>query len=260
MVPRTGMVTSVRRVARDVNLRRVRKHTTGRSIEDRCRPAVGFPSWPSRVSVRSGDRSSRWAPPYCPRTRSTPSDGLILRWGRPIAACEPDNTKALQIPPDELRRRVEVIQGDPDFRLRVGQAQALRFMDKEPSAHVEQRLYDGFPSAADEAIMKQFHQVDWDSRSALAAQIEDPRISQFARRLIYFERPEMLPDEQSAELRAWMANRLLTEDDSVPWMTVRKALRETEAMLQNAHGQEACLLREVRDFLYNRADTVAAGG
>ena len=176
------------------------------------------------------------------------------------ADAAPDSTKALQIPPDELRRRVEVIQGDPDFRLRVGQAQALRFMDKEPSAHVEQRLYDGFPSAADEAIMKQFHQVDWDSRSALAAQIEDPRISQFARRLIYFERPEMLPDEQSAELRVWMANRLLTEDDSVPWMTVRKALRETEAMLQNAHGQEACLLSEVRDFLYNRADTVAAGG
>ena len=74
--------------------------------------------------------------------------------------------------------------------------------------------------------MKQFHQVDWDSRSALAAQIEDLRISEFARRLIYFERPEMLPDEQSAELSAWMANRLLTENESVQWMTVRKALRE----------------------------------
>ena len=176
------------------------------------------------------------------------------------ADAAPDNTKALQVPPGERRRRVEVIQGDLDFQARVGQAQALRFTDKKPSAHVEQRLYDGFPSAADEAVMKQFHQVDWNSRSALASQIEDPRISEFARRLIYFERPEMLPDEQSAELSAWMANRLLTEDESVPWMTVRKALRETEAMLQNAHGQEACLLSEVRDFLYNRAETVAVGG
>ena len=176
------------------------------------------------------------------------------------ANAAPANTKALQVPPDERRRRMEVIQGDPDFRLRVGQAQALRFADKEPSAHVEQRLYDGFPNAADEAIMTQFHQVDWDRRSALAAQIDDPRISEFARRLIYFERPEMLPDARSVELSAWMANRLLTEDDSVPWMTVRKALRETDAMLKNAHGQEARLLSEVRDFLYGRAETVAAGG
>ena len=57
-----------------------------------------------------------------------------------------------------------------------------------------------------------------------------------------------------------MANRLLTEDESVPWMTVTKALRETDATLQNAHGQEARLLSEVRDFLYRLAETVAAGG
>ena len=56
----------------------------------------------------------------------------------------PDGTKALQIPPAERRRRVEVIQGDPDFQARVGQAQALRVVDKNPPAHVEQRIYDGF--------------------------------------------------------------------------------------------------------------------
>ena len=43
-------------------------------------------------------------------------------------------------------------------------------------------------------------------------------------------------------------------------MTVRKVLRETEAMLQNAHGQEARLLNEVRDFLYGRSGTVAISG
>ena len=139
------------------------------------------------------------------------------------ADAAPDGTKALQIPPGELLRRVEVIQGDPDFQARVGQAQTLRFADKEPPAHVEQRIYDGFPNAADEALMEQFHQANWGERSALASQIEDPRLGEFARRLIYFERPEMLPDTQSAELSASMANRVLTEDESVPWMTVRES-------------------------------------
>ena len=101
------------------------------------------------------------------------------------ADAAPASTKALRIPPDERLRRVEVIQGDPVFRARVGQAQALRLADTDPPAHVEQRIYDGFPNAADEARMKQFHQVDWRARSALAAQIEDLRLGEFARRLIY---------------------------------------------------------------------------
>ena len=172
----------------------------------------------------------------------------------------PDGTKALQIQPAERRRRVEVIQGDPDFQARVGQAQALRVVDKDPPAHVEQRIYDGFPSAVDEALMEQFHQADWGKRSALASQIEDPRLGEFARRLIYFERPEMLSQAHSAELSAWMANRVLTEDESVPWMTVRKALRETEVLLRNASSEEADLLSDVQEFLYDRAVTVAAGG
>ena len=171
----------------------------------------------------------------------------------------PAGTKALQIPPDERRRRVEVIQRDPDFQARVGQAQARRFADEDPPAYVEQRIYDSFPNAADEARMEQFHQADWGDRSALAAQIEDPSISEFARRLIYFESPEMLTDAQSAELSAWMANRVLTEDEIVPWMTVRKALRETDALLQNASGEEAILLSQVKDFLHGRAEKVAVG-
>ncbi len=171
----------------------------------------------------------------------------------------PAGTKALQIPPDERRRRVEVIQRDPDFQARVGQAQARRFADEDPPAYVEQRIYDSFPNAADEARMEQFHQADWGDRSALAAQIEDPSISEFARRLIYFESPEMLTDAQSAELSAWMANRVLTEDKIVPWMTVRKALRETDALLQNASGEEAILLSQVKDFLHGRAEKVAVG-
>ena len=176
------------------------------------------------------------------------------------ADAAPDGTKALQTPPRELRRRVEVIQGDTDFQARVGRAQVLRFLDKEPPAHVEQRIYDGFPNAADEALMEQFHQADWSERPALASQIEDPRLGEFARSLIYFERPEVLPDEQCAELSAWMANRMLTEDESVPWMTVRKALRETDVLLRNARDEEAGLLSEVREFLYSRAENISAGG
>ena len=177
--------------------------------------------------------------------------------GQPImmpADAAPEGTKALAVPPDELQRRVEVIQGDPEFQARVGQAQALRFADEEPSPHVEERIYDGFPNATDQSLMEQFHNVDWADRVALADRIEDPRVSEFAYRLIYFERPDLLPAAKSATLNAWRAKRMLAEDDAVPWMTIGKALRETDDFLANAIGDEAALLGEVKDFLYDLAE------
>ena len=49
-------------------------------------------------------------------------------------------------------------------------------------------------------------------------------------------------------------------DSFVPWMTVKKALRETDALLQGTNDEDACLLKEVNGFLYDRAEQVAAGG
>ena len=161
----------------------------------------------------------------------------------------PVSVKALQIDPDERQRRVDIIRGDTDFQARVGQALALRFADQEPSPHLEKRIYDGFPSRNDQALMEQFHRVEWTERAAIAAKIDDPRLSEFANRLIYFENPQLLSAEKSAELRTWLVERTMTENEDVPWMTVPKAMRETDDMLADATGDEAELLSEIKDFL-----------
>ena len=191
--------------------------------------------------------------PKAIRTLRTNSQPIMMP-----ADAAPNGTRALRISSDELRRRVDVIRGDPAFQARIEQAQALRFAAKEPSAHVEQRIYEGFPNAADEVLMEQFHQATWRDRASLAAQIEDPRICEFARRLIYFEHSDMLPSAQSAELSAWIADRVLADDESVPWMTVRKALREVDNLLQHASGEEADQIREVKDFLFGIAERLSS--
>ena len=170
------------------------------------------------------------------------------------ADAAPEEVKALQISPEERQRRVDVIREDANFRGRVGQALALRFADQEPSPHVEKRIYDGFPGLNDQSLMEQFHRVDWVERAAIAEQIEDPRISEFAYRLIYFERRDVLPSAKTAELESWVAERVLTEDENVPWMTVAKALRETDNLLIGATDDDARLLGAVKDFLYQLAN------
>ena len=149
---------------------------------------------------------------------------------------------------------MDIIRGDTDFQARVGQALALRFADQEPSPHVEKRIYDGFPSRNDQALMEKFHRVEWTDRAAIAAQIDDTRLSEFAFRLVYFENPQLLPAEKSAELKTWLAERIMTDDDDVPWMTVPKAMRETDEMLTDAKGDEASLLLEVKEYLFELAD------
>lgn len=161
----------------------------------------------------------------------------------------PESVKALEISPDERQRRVDVIREDTDFQSRVGQALALRFADQEPSPHVEKRIYDGFPSRNDQILMEQFHRVEWTERAAIADKIDDPRLSEFAHRLVYFETPKLLPDDKSAELEIWLSERIMTEDDDVPWMTVPKAMRENDDMLVDATGDEAELLGQVNVFL-----------
>ncbi len=64
----------------------------------------------------------------------------------------------------------------------------------------------------------------------------------------------MLPAAKSAALDAWRAERMLAEDDAVPWMTIGKALRDTDDFLANATGDEAALLGEVKNYLYDLAE------
>lgn len=46
---------------------------------------------------------------------------------------------------------------------------------------------------------------------------------------------------------------MLSEDEGVPWMTIGKALREADDLLKAATDDEAALLSDVKDFLFELA-------
>ena len=158
-------------------------------------------------------------------------------------------------PADEIiAERVGIIRSDTGFHERVGRALSGRFADREPAAHIEQRIYDGFPDRADQALMDQFQQADWQQRAEIAERLADDRIREFARRLVYMEAPGVLSDNSRAEMDDWMRARILSEDTAVPWNTIPKAIREADDLLANASGDEAALLSDVRRYLRELAD------
>jgi exodeoxyribonuclease-1 len=164
--------------------------------------------------------------------------------------------KIRQIGAEEAKQRAQAIRDDKKFQERVGRALSLRYADEKSSAHVEQKIYDGFPEKANEALMQRFHHADWDERVTIAGEIADERLMKFAYRLIFFERPDCLPDLKSSEIKKWRAERMLTQDDDVPWMTIPKALREADKLLNEAAEEDMRLLQETKQFLSDLADQV----
>ena len=166
----------------------------------------------------------------------------------PLASL-PDDGKTNFRDDDVIAERAAAICADADFCQRVGQAMSLRFADREPAEHLEQRIYDGFPDRADQALMDQFHQTDWHGRRKIAEQLSDRRVREYARRLIYMEAPGVLSDGARAEMDAWIKDRVLTENAAVPWKTVPKALEEVNKLLAKSVNRDVANMTDIKSFI-----------
>ena len=155
----------------------------------------------------------------------------------------------------ERKRRIDVIRGDQRFVRRVGEALSQRFQPIEPSPYRELQIYDGSVSWEDQDLIDKFHEEPWETRIHLIEQIQDPRLVEFAHRLVYFERPELLSDRKRKEMDEWRAERIVTGGQLVPWMDLSKAfaeLRELEE--EDSSGRYSKFLKEVRKFLMGRGE------
>jgi exodeoxyribonuclease-1 len=147
----------------------------------------------------------------------------------PRALAGPD-LHDLGIDHNEIERRARLILESDDFQPRVGEAISNRYPAEEPSAYVEERMYDGFPTRSDELLMQRFHQVPWEQRGQILDQIGDERVRELGYRLIYIERPSALPDEKREGLDTWLSQRLKPNIE-VPWLSVAGASVEVEKLL-----------------------------
>jgi exodeoxyribonuclease-1 len=150
----------------------------------------------------------------------------------------------------EIQARVALVQRNPDFQQRVSKALAGRFAEAEPSEFVEQRIYGGFSTRADEKVMETFHSTSWDERMRLVESLEDERAHELGQRLIYLEQPEVLPKSLRKQHDKWLKDRILNSDPEVPWMTLPKALEEVGRLLADStESEEKKFLKDVKTFL-----------
>lgn len=121
----------------------------------------------------------------------------------------------------KLLEKASLIQDRPDFQLRVGQALAARYKDKELDENrpVETKIYEGFYKNTDKALLRDFQSSDWTQRSDIVEQLEDPRLKQLGRRLVAFNSPRELDNNTKIAALKYLRDKWLTPADDKPKWT-----------------------------------------
>lgn len=144
-----------------------------------------------------------------------------------------------------LMARAEAIQSNKELC-----EQLLQLSAREPSVpsdHVEEQIFDGFPSYGDKALMAKFHATEWCDRFAVVEQFEDQRYRCLGRRLIYGHCPESLPGTVRQEEAALLRARLTGEGhDNPPWTTLAAADAEAAEMEKERNPEHADMLSSFR--------------
>ncbi len=160
----------------------------------------------------------------------------------------------------EVLKRVAQIREDRPFLERIRNAAQAAEPVYPQSVIVEEQIYQrGFPTPEDEVIMRRFHDASWEKRAVLCRQLNDDRYRQLARRLVFFERPDLLTAEQFAAVNAGMRERLMASpEENVPWRSIPAAQQELEALLQKGlNSPELGSQLRYLDYLKQRADVLA---
>ncbi|MCA0424096.1 MAG: hypothetical protein LCH61_12380 [Proteobacteria bacterium] len=168
------------------------------------------------------------------------TDPLAPEASMALHAHDPDGDPARA--DDLLQHRAALLKADNDFIERARAIRARQSADRVISPHVEEQLYCAFPGYADRALGRRFHDTSIEKRAALIPQFKDERLRVHATRLVHHDAPHTLDSETRRAMDHWLHHRLTTEDD-VPWMTLPRALAETEdlrELLVRRLDAEAC--------------------
>ncbi|MBI1257655.1 MAG: exodeoxyribonuclease I [Chloroflexi bacterium] len=170
----------------------------------------------------------------------------------------PEGHVANTLGKEEILRRSARYRKDRALAERLVNAQVESREMFSPSAHVEQQIYDGFFTAEDQELMAAFHESPWDRRVEIAGRFIDARLRKLALRLIFFEKPEVLPLEFRDVQHLEMSTKLLSVEDDIRWLTLPAAVAQTEDMMVGADEASLAFLNSYKSYLTERLNALLA--
>ena len=132
----------------------------------------------------------------------------------------------------KLSERAEIVKKNKKFAQKVEVILRDEVQDKvetqsQEDICEEESLYN-FPPAEDNKVLPGFHEIDWEKKLAYLQKFKDKRFHYFGKKLIYQEKPNLLPKEDYDEIHNTIIKRVLSTNDDKKWNTIPRTYKEID--------------------------------
>jgi len=154
----------------------------------------------------------------------------------------PEINQYLDIPFEQLEERARKIKNNTNLQTRVSELLTNNQINYPPPKYVEQSVYSGFASEADQLWMERFHSLPWNERAKLLDGFEDNRYKELAERLICSSAPEYASPDALDRYSNFINQRL---HDKGPWLSLEKGLEKIAKLLLEATDEKKSILESL---------------
>ena len=132
----------------------------------------------------------------------------------------------------KLSERAEIVKKNKKFAQKVevilrDEAQDKAETQSQEDICEEESLYN-FPPLEDNKILPGFHEVDWEKKLVYLQKFKDKRFHYFGKKLLYQEKPDLLPKEDYDEIHSTIVKRVLSTTDNKKWNTIPRTYKEID--------------------------------
>ena len=149
---------------------------------------------------------------------------------------------------EKLSERAKLVKENKKFAEKINlilqeEAEEKEQTKSQEDIYEEESIYTKFTSAEDNKIMPEFHQAEWEKKLTVLDKLKDERLHYFGKRLIYEEKPEMLPKTDYNQIKRTIAKRLLSTNNE-KWNTIPRTYSEIDTLREKfeREGQPERLL------------------
>ena len=155
-----------------------------------------------------------------------------------------------------FKERSELIKKNDSFINKLNHALVERYEDfqitRSPSDFLEEQIYNGeFYSSGDKQRISRFKECnDPKEKLNISKDFKDRRLREICYRILFAESPNVFPEKDLKARKSFIADKVFSEEEKVPWCTLEKAKGELDKIKNNDKFKEdSVYISEIEDFL-----------
>tara|TARA_B110000971_G_C19841405_1_gene422687 strand:+ start:128 stop:766 length:639 start_codon:yes stop_codon:yes gene_type:complete len=143
---------------------------------------------------------------------------------------------------EKLAARAKLIKNNKEFAEKISdikkeEAEEKMHSKSQEDIFTEESIYTKFTSTEDNNLMPEFHKIGWNEKLSFLSKFKDERLKYLGRKLMYMEKPEILPEYDYNLMHKEMAKKLLSTNNE-KWNTIPRTYSEIDTLREKFEREE----------------------